>query len=448
MAETFFGTDGIRGKVGKAPITPEFMLRLGWALGTVFLKENSNRVLIGKDTRVSGYMFESALQAGLVSSGMNVSLLGPLPTPAIAYLTRTLNASAGIVISASHNSYEDNGVKVFSELGKKLDSSLEGLISKKLDRDYPMLVSNGIGKVTRINDASGRYVEFCKSCFPAELNLRGIKIALDCANGAAYQVAPKVFSELGAEVETIGVSPDGYNINAGLGSTQPSALVALVKESGADIGIALDGDGDRLIMVDRSGEILDGDELLYFIALSKSKSGTLEGGVVGTEMSNRGLQEALKHIGIPFHRAPVGDRHVLEELLKRKWSLGGEASGHILCLDQTSTGDAIVAALQVLLACSSLGQPLEDLRKGIAKYPQHMVNVPIKGPVEENLLERLSTIVSKTEQALGNKGRVVVRASGTEPVVRVMVEGEDGPNVVQLAETLASEAEKEFSKIV
>ena len=448
MAETFFGTDGIRGKVGEAPITPEFMLRLGWALGTVFLKENSNRVLIGKDTRVSGYMFESALQAGLVSSGMNVALLGPLPTPAIAYLTRTLNASAGIVISASHNSFEDNGLKFFSESGKKLDSSLEGLILQKLERDYPMVVSRVIGKVTRINDASGRYVEFCKSCFPAELNLRGIKIALDCANGAAYQVAPKVFSELGAAVETIGVSPDGYNINAGVGSTQPDALVALVKESGADFGIALDGDGDRLIMVDRTGEILDGDELLYLIALSKLKAGTLQGGVVGTQMSNQGLQEALTDIGIPFYRAPVGDRYVMEELLKRKWLLGGEASGHILCLDQTSTGDAIVACLQVLLACRSLGQPLEELRKGVVKYPQHMVNVPTKGPVNEDALGSLSKIISQIEETLGTKGRVVLRASGTESVVRVMVEGENASIVVQLAETLAFEAEKEFSKIV
>ena len=448
MVSTFFGTDGIRGKVGKGPITPEFMLRLGWALGTVFLKENTDRVLIGKDTRVSGYMFESALQAGLVSSGMNVSLLGPMPTPAIAYLTRTLNASAGIVISASHNSYEDNGVKFFSETGKKLDSSLQESISEKLNQDYPMLVSNSIGKVTRINDAAGRYVEFCKNCFPAALNLRGIKIALDCANGAAYQVAPKVFSELGAEVKSIGISPDGYNINDAVGSTQPDALVALVKEFGADLGIALDGDGDRLIMVDRAGEILDGDELLYFIALSKLKTGTLQGGVVGTQMTNLGLQEALADLGVPFFRAPVGDRHVMEELTKRKWLLGGEASGHILCLDQTSTGDAIVAALQVLSACNSLQQPLEELRKGIVKYPQQIVNVPTNGRIEEQNLDRLSTIVSQTEQALGSKGRVVLRASGTEPVVRVMVEGENSSIVARLAETLASEAQKEFSKMV
>lgn len=448
MVRTFFGTDGIRGKVGKGPITPEFMLRLGWALGTVFLKENTDRVLIGKDTRVSGYMFESALQAGLVSSGMNVSLLGPMPTPAIAYLTRTLNASAGIVISASHNSYEDNGVKFFSETGKKLDSSLQESISEKLNQDYPMLVSSSIGKVTRVNDAAGRYVEFCKNCFPAELNLRGIKIALDCANGAAYQVAPKVFSELGAEVKSIGISPDGYNINDAVGSTQPDALVALVKECGADLGIALDGDGDRLIMVDRAGEILDGDELLYFIALSKLKTGTLQGGVVGTQMTNLGLEEALSDLGVPFFRAPVGDRHVMEELTKRKWLLGGEASGHILCLDQTSTGDAIVAALQVLSACSSLQQPLEELRKGIVKYPQQIVNVPTNGRIEEQNLDRLSTIVSQTEQALGSKGRVVLRASGTEPVVRVMVEGENSVIVARLAETLACEAEKEFSKMV
>ncbi|MDC2964411.1 phosphoglucosamine mutase [Gammaproteobacteria bacterium] len=448
MARTFFGTDGIRGKVGKGPITPEFMLRLGWALGTVFLKENSDRVLIGKDTRVSGYMFESALQAGLVSSGMNVALLGPMPTPAIAYLTRTLNASAGIVISASHNSYEDNGVKFFSEAGKKLDSSLEESISERLNQDYPMLVSNSIGKVTRVNDAAGRYVEFCKSCFPTELNLRGIKIALDCANGAAYQVAPKVFSELGAEVKSIGISPNGYNINEAVGSTQPDALVSLVKEFGADLGIALDGDGDRLIMVDRTGEILDGDELLYFIAISKLKTGTLQGGVVGTQMTNLGLQEALADLGVPFFRAPVGDRHVMEELTKRKWLLGGETSGHILCLDQTSTGDAIVAALQVLSACSSLQQPLEELRKGIVKYPQQIVNVPTKESIEEHKLDRLSTIVSQTEQALGDKGRVVLRASGTEPVVRVMVEGENSTTVARLAAALASEAEKEFGKMV
>ncbi len=448
MAGTFFGTDGIRGKVGKGPITPEFMLRLGWALGTVFFKENSDRVLIGKDTRVSGYMFESALQAGLVSSGMNVALLGPMPTPAIAYLTRTLNASAGIVISASHNSYEDNGVKFFSETGKKLDSSLQESISEKLTQDYPMRVSNSIGKVTRVNDAAGRYVEFCKSCFPTGLNLRGMKIALDCANGAAYQVAPKVFSELGAEVKSIGISPNGYNINEAVGSTQPHALVGLVKEFGADLGIALDGDGDRLLMVDRAGKILDGDELLYLIALSKFKTGTLQGGVVGTLMTNLGLQEALTNLGVPFFRAPVGDRHVMEELTKRKWLLGGEASGHIICLDQTSTGDAIVAALQVLSACSSLQQPLEELRKGIVKYPQQIVNVPTNERIEEDALERLSKIVSQTEQALGKKGRVVIRASGTEPVVRVMVEGENPEIVVRLAETLASEAEREFGKMV
>ena len=433
----FFGTDGIRGKVGEHPITTEFMLRLGWAAGRVFLREGRGQILIGKDTRVSGYMFESALEAGLVSAGVDVSLLGPMPTPAIAYLTQTFNASAGIVISASHNPYFDNGIKFFSGKGEKLDDAIELAIERELRADMRMVASDRIGKVSRIDDAAGRYVEFCKSCFRGHLNLHGLKIALDCAHGATYHIAPKVLSELGAEVVEQGTSPDGFNINQGVGSTMPEALAALVQASGADLGIALDGDGDRVIMVDADGAIVDGDELLFIVSADRLASGRLSGGVVGTLMSNFGLEEALRKMQVPFVRTAVGDRHVLAELLSRNWNLGGESSGHLICLDMTTTGDGIVAALQVLAAMRRSGEPLGQLRRGMKKYPQHMINVACGSDFDLSSQAGVAAAVRETEQRLAGKGRVLLRPSGTEPVVRVMVEGEDSQAVTSLTEKLA-----------
>lgn len=437
MDKKFFGTDGIRGRVGEHPITAEFMLRLGWAAGRVFSEGGRGRILIGKDTRVSGYMFESALEAGLASAGVDVSLLGPMPTPAIAYLTRTFNASAGIVISASHNPYFDNGVKFFSSRGEKLDDQIELAIERQLESEMQMVPSDKIGKVSRINDAAGRYVEFCKSCFPENLNLRGLKIALDCAHGATYHIAPKVFAELGAEVVTHGVNPDGYNINDAVGSTEPEALVKLVLESGADLGIALDGDGDRVIMVDGHGEVVDGDELLLVVCADRIADEQLSGGVVGTLMSNFGLEEALQTMKIPFVRAAVGDRYVLAELLSREWQLGGESSGHLLCLDKTTTGDGIVSALQVLAAMIRSGNSLADLKKGMKKYPQHMINVSCGRDIDLSSQAGVADAVEQTEKQLAGRGRVLLRPSGTEPVVRVMVEGEDPKIVESLTEDLA-----------
>ena len=437
MEKKYFGTDGIRGKVGEHPITAEFMLRLGWAAGRVFSREGRGQILIGKDTRVSGYMFESALEAGLASAGVDVSLLGPMPTPAIAFLTRTMKASAGIVISASHNPYYDNGVKFFSSKGEKLDDEIELAIEADLESDMQMVASDQIGKVSRINDAAGRYVEFCKRCFPDELNLKGMKIALDCAHGATYHIAPKVLAELGAEVVTQGVDPDGFNINKAVGSTEPDALQQLVKESGADLGIALDGDGDRLIMVDGSGEVVDGDELLFVMCADRLASGQLEGGVVGTLMSNFGLEEAFGKLNVPFIRASVGDRYVLAELLSRGWQLGGESSGHLICLDMTTTGDGIVSALQVLAAMVRSGKSLNQLKQGMQKYPQHMINVSCGKKVDLSSQSGVADAVEATERQLAGKGRVLLRPSGTEPVVRVMVEGEDHEVVTTLTEDLA-----------
>ncbi len=437
LRKQFFGTDGIRGKVGEHPITAEFMLRLGWAAGRVFSREGRGQILIGKDTRVSGYMFESALEAGLASAGVDVSLLGPMPTPAIAYLTRTFNASAGIVISASHNPYFDNGVKFFSSKGEKLDDAVELAIEEELAADMQMVASDRIGKVSRINDAAGRYVEFCTNCFPGDLNLRGLKIALDCAHGATYHIAPKVLSELGAEVFEQGTSPDGFNINQNVGSTEPDALVKLVCESGADVGIALDGDGDRLIMVDGDGEVVDGDELLYVICADRLAADELPGGVVGTLMSNFGLEEALSDLRVPFVRAAVGDRYVLAELLSRKWKVGGESSGHLICLDKTTTGDGIVSALQILAAMVRSGKSLAQLKGGMQKYPQHMINVSCDRSVDVSSHAAVADAVEETEKRLAGKGRVLLRPSGTEPVVRVMVEGEDSRVVTSLTEDLA-----------
>ena len=444
MGKKYFGTDGIRGRVGEPPITAEFMLKLGWAAGQVFSEDGRCRILIGKDTRVSGYMFESALEAGLTSAGVNVSLLGPMPTPAIAYLTRTFNASAGIVISASHNLYQDNGIKFFSSGGTKLDDEVELAIEAQLDAPMQMVPTDRIGKVTRIDDAADRYIEFCKSCFPPQLNLRGLKIALDCAHGATYHIAPNVLRELGAEVVEIGTSPDGYNINADVGSTMPEALVATVLEHRADLGIALDGDGDRVVMVDEHGEIVDGDELLYIIASQKHETDQLEGGVVGTLMSNFGLEEALRERGISFVRADVGDRYVMAELNAREWRLGGESSGHILCLDETTTGDGIISALQALSAMLKTGDSLAVLKSKMKKYPQHMINVQCHRQFDLNEEASVIDAVIKTEKQLGGKGRVLLRPSGTEPVVRVMVEGEDEDTVISLAEDLAAVVSKEL----
>ncbi len=438
----YFGTDGIRGKVGEEPITAEFMLRLGWAAGKVFSVKERGLILIGKDTRISGYMFESALEAGLASAGVDVLLLGPMPTPAIAYLTRTFNANAGIVISASHNPYFDNGIKFFSGRGQKLDDEVEHAIERELGKEMAMVESRSIGRVSRIDDAAGRYIEFCKSCFPSGLNLRGKKVVVDCANGATYHIAPSVFRELGAEVVQVGVSPDGFNINEEVGSTKPDVLSRKVLEVSADFGVALDGDGDRVIMVDNKGEIVDGDELLLIIAAHRHGNETLEGGVVGTLMSNFGLEKALERMAVPFIRAAVGDRYVLAELAQRNWNIGGESSGHILCLDLTSTGDGIISALQVVAAMAESGSSLNEIKKRMEKYPQVMINVKCKLGADVELLKPVAKAVAATEARLGNTGRVLLRPSGTEPVVRVMVEGEDESLVKELAENLAAVVEK------
>ena len=437
MIKNFFGTDGIRGRVGDEPITAEFMLKLGWASGKVFSKEGRGLILIGKDTRVSGYMFESALEAGLASAGVDVALLGPMPTPGIAYLTRTFNASAGIVISASHNAYYDNGVKFFSGAGAKLDDDVELAIESQLESVMKMVASDQIGKVSRINDAAGRYIEFCKSCFPSRFNLRGVKIALDCAHGATYHVAPNVLRELGASVIELGTEPDGFNINAEGGSTKPELLKKSVLAEGADLGIALDGDGDRVIMVDSTGEVVDGDELLFIIANAEHRSKRLNGGVVGTQMSNFGLEKALGEKKIPFVRVGVGDRYVLSELNKRKWVLGGESSGHIICLNVTTTGDGIISALQVLAAMLESYSSLEELKAGMTKYPQNMINVACRQKVDLGSQAAIAKAVARTEKKLGGCGRVLLRPSGTEPVVRVMVEGEDAALVASLTQDLA-----------
>ena len=436
MTKKYFGTDGIRGKVGDAPITAEFMLRLGWAAGKVFANAGKGRILIGKDTRISGYMFESALEAGLVSAGVDVSLLGPMPTPAIAYLTRTFNAQAGIVISASHNPYYDNGIKFFSGTGEKLDDEIEHAIENMLDQPMQMVASDQIGKVSRIDDAAGRYIEFCKSCYGAHTNLNGRRIVVDCAHGATYHIAPSVFRELGAEVIEIGVEPNGLNINEQVGSTEPQSLQRAVLDSRADFGVALDGDGDRLIMADHTGEVVDGDELLMIVAAHQKDSGTLKGGVVGTLMSNFGLEQSLKNEGIPFVRADVGDRYVLAELQRNGWQLGGESSGHMLCLNLTSTGDGIVSALSVVEAIVDSGKSLRELKGRMKKLPQIMINVRCNKAVVSSA--EVVAAIADAEASLAGKGRVLLRPSGTEPVVRVMVEGENLHLVDSIAQGLAA----------
>jgi phosphoglucosamine mutase len=438
VTRKYFGTDGIRGRVGDHPVTAEFMLKLGWAAGRVLGGNRGDRVIIGKDTRLSGYMFESALEAGLSAAGVDVRLLGPMPTPAIAYLTRTLHACAGIVISASHNPYADNGIKFFSSEGTKLPDEVELAIEAEIDREMKTVESDRLGKAERVGDAAGRYIEFCKSTIPLSLSLRGLKIVIDCANGATYYVAPCVFEELGADVIAIGVEPNGLNINQSCGSTQPELLQKVVLEHKADIGIALDGDGDRVIMVDHKGELVDGDELLFIIARSRLQEGRLQGGVVGTLMSNLGLEHALQSSNIEFVRASVGDRYVLELMQQTSSMLGGESSGHIICLDRTSTGDGIVSALQVLAALVKSGKTLHELKGGMMKYPQRMINVPVPRDVEPHSTAAVQDAVRSAEQRLAGKGRVLLRASGTEPLIRVMVEGEDELQVIAEANQLAA----------
>ena len=434
----YFGTDGIRGRVGEFPITPEFMLRLGWAAGQAFKRDGQrNSVLIGKDTRLSGYMFESALEAGLSAAGVDVKLLGPMPTPAIAYLTRTFRASAGIVISASHNPHHDNGIKFFSPAGTKLDDALETEIEKWLDKPIEVCGSKELGKAFRVDDAPGRYVEFCKSTVPNEFSLEGLHIVLDCAHGATYHVAPKVFRELGAKISVVGGEPDGLNINLNVGSTHMESLSKAVLEKQADLGIAFDGDGDRVLMVDRDGSEVDGDELLYVIAAQRHAAGTLKGGVVGTLMTNLGVELALREQGIDFERAKVGDRYVMERLIDRGWLLGGEGSGHMVIRDCTSTGDGIVSALQVLLAIRRAGSSLADLRQGMSKLPQKMINVRVDQRFDPLGRDDIVRAVESAEARLGGGGRVLLRASGTEPLIRVMTEGQDEAQIVKIAEELA-----------
>jgi len=434
----YFGTDGIRGRVGEFPITPEFMLRLGWAAGQAFKRDGQrNSVLIGKDTLLSGYMFESALEAGLSAAGVDVKLLGPMPTPAIAYLTRTFRASAGIVISASHNPHHDNGIKFFSSAGTKLDDALETEIEKWLDKPIEVCGSKELGKAFRVDDAPGRYVEFCKSTVPNEFSLEGLHIVLDCAHGATYHVAPKVFRELGAKISVVGGEPDGLNINLNVGSTHMGSLSKAVLEKQADLGIAFDGDGDRVLMVDRDGSEVDGDELLYVIAAQRHAAGTLKGGVVGTLMTNLGVKLALREQGIDFERAKVGDRYVMERLIDRGWLLGGEGSGHMVIRDCTSTGDGIVSALQVLLAIRRAGSSLADLRQGMSKLPQKMINVRVDQRFDPLGRDDIVRAVESAEARLGGGGRVLLRASGTEPLIRVMTEGQDEAQIVKIAEELA-----------
>lgn len=436
MTRKYFGTDGIRGRVGEYPITAEFVLKLGWAAGKVFGQRAQRRklILVGKDTRVSGYMFESALESGMIAAGVDVGLMGPMPTPAIAYLTRTFRAQAGIVISASHNPYDDNGIKFFGGDGYKLPDEIETEIEYFIDQPMETAMSGELGRAHRIDDAAGRYIEFCKGTLPAGFNLHGLKLVLDCANGATYHVAPSVFRELGARVVGMYTEPDGLNINLNCGSTAPAALQAAVQEHQADLGIAFDGDGDRVLFVDHRGELIDGDELLYIIAAHRHRHKSCTG-VAGTLMTNYGFELALRDLGIPFLRTKVGDRYVIEAMREHGWSLGGESSGHIVCGDLTTTGDAVVAALQVLRAAVQTGCSVHDLKQGMQKLPQTMINVRVAGKVQLDGNQAIADSVVRAEQQLLGQGRVLLRPSGTEPVVRVMVEGSE----IELVERLANE---------
>lgn len=437
MSRKYFGTDGIRGHVGQFPITPDFMLKLGWAAGMAFRKKGSCKILIGKDTRISGYMFESALEAGLSAAGADVMLLGPMPTPAIAYLTRTFHADAGIVISASHNPHYDNGIKFFSGQGTKLPDDIEAMIEELLDQPMTVVDSAELGKVSRINDAAGRYIEFCKSSVPAGTDFAGLKLVIDCAHGAAYKVAPSVFRELGAQVTVLSAQPNGLNINDNCGSTHLGALQAAVLSQQADLGIAFDGDADRVLMVDRHGQVVDGDDLLFLIARDLHQRGKLHGGVVGTLMSNLGLELAFQDLGIPFVRAKVGDRYVMSELLARDWQLGGENSGHIVCCHFTTTGDAIIAALQVLMALKRSGASLDEALRGRSKCPQVLINVRFKGEIDPVIHPSVVQACEEVTLKMAGRGRVLLRKSGTEPLVRVMVEGDDAGLVQRYAEELS-----------
>ncbi|WP_039045853.1 phosphoglucosamine mutase [Plesiomonas shigelloides] len=437
----YFGTDGIRGTVGQAPITPDFVLKLGWAAGKVLARHGSRKVLIGKDTRISGYMLESALEAGLAAAGLSAAFTGPMPTPAVAYLTRTFRAEAGIVISASHNPYDDNGIKFFSIDGTKLPDEVEEAIEAEMEKPLTCVSSAELGRASRITDAAGRYIEFCKSCFPNALSLSGLKIVVDCANGATYHIAPNVLRELGAEVITIGCEPDGMNINEKCGATDTKALQARVLAEKADVGMALDGDGDRLMMVDHLGNVVDGDQILYIMAREALRSGNLKGGAVGTLMSNMGLEIALKQLGIPFSRAKVGDRYVLEMMLEKGWRLGAENSGHVIALDMTTTGDGIVAGLQVLAGMVGNRMSLKDLTSGMTLFPQVLENVRFSGNGNPLDAEAVKAAVIAVEEKMQGRGRVLLRKSGTEPLIRVMVEGEDLEQVRQYAKAIAAEVQ-------
>ena len=446
MSKKYFGTDGIRGKVGSGLMSPEKVLKLGWAVGRVLASnENSsgrNRVVIGKDTRISGYMFESALEAGLSAAGVDSDLLGPMPTPGIAYLTRTLRASAGIVISASHNPFYDNGLKFFSPEGKKLGDDIEHEIEAMYESEMNIADSTALGRARRVIDAHGRYIEACKATIPMSIRFNGLKIVLDCSNGATYDIAPKVFAELGAEVVAIGDKPDGLNINLDCGSTCPSHLRKHVLIEEADLGIAFDGDGDRVMMVDHKGEIIDGDELLYIIARSRLSDGEKPGGVVGTLMSNLGMELAVKDLGLDFARSNVGDRYVLETMNEKGWTIGGESSGHIICIDRTTTGDGIVSALQVLAYLAKAKITLHEAKSGMKKFPQLMINVPLQGQSDPMQSAAVQQVVTSAEETLNGRGRVLLRPSGTEPLIRVMVEGEDEELVLQLANDIAAQVEQ------
>ena len=441
MKKQYFGTDGIRGEVGQFPIVPEFMTRLGYAAGKVLVRDAKRgercKILIGKDTRISGYLLEAALEAGFAAAGVDVMLCGPIPTPGVAYLTKALRLSAGLVISASHNPYQDNGIKFFSANGDKLSDDFELAIEAELEKPMGCVSSQELGKAFRLDDAAGRYIEFCKSTFPGDLNLKGLKLVVDCANGAAYHTAPPVFHELGAEVISIGVSPDGRNINDGCGATAPAALIAKVKEAGADLGIALDGDADRLQMVDATGRLFNGDELLYVLAKDRIARGQTLGGVVGTLMTNLAVEKAIKGLGIGFERAKVGDRYVLEVLKQKGWIVGGEGSGHLLCLDQHSTGDGTIAALQVLAAMSQNKQSLAQLLDTVKIFPQVLLNIKFKLGYDWKSDQALTKAMKKAAEDLGSTGRLLVRASGTEPVLRIMVEASDLITAQKTAQSLA-----------
>ncbi len=435
----YFGTDGIRGKVGETPITPDFVLKLGWAAGKVLARHGSKKIIIGKDTRISGYMLESALEAGLAAAGLTAAFTGPMPTPAIAYLTRTFRAEAGIVISASHNPFDDNGIKFFSSEGTKLPDDVEEAIELEMEKPITCVESAQLGRASRIVDAAGRYIEFCKGTFPSELNLNGLKIVVDCANGATYHIAPNVLRELGATVIAIGVQPDGMNINKECGATDLKLLQQRVLAEKADIGLAYDGDGDRIMMIDHLGDKVDGDQILYIIAREALRQGQLRGGVVGTLMSNMGLELALKQLGIPFTRAKVGDRYVLEKMQEKGWRLGAENSGHVILLDKTTTGDGIVASLQVLTAMVRNHMSLHDLCSGMKMLPQVLVNVRFSGEHDPLQSDAVKTVTAEVEKALAGHGRVLLRKSGTEPLIRVMVEGENEAQVTELANRIADQ---------